>query len=80
MSQFILAYSGPEMMIHHRYASMLVNIFIGMLYGVGLPILFPTVLINLCIMYVIDRILTVYLYKQPPLFDSKINETFLNIV
>ena len=69
VSKFIATYSGPEMLIHHRYATILVNIFICMIFGVGLPILFPIVLFNLCVMYCLDRLLTVYLFKQPPLFD-----------
>ena len=43
------SYSGPEMMIHHRFSTLIVNVFISMFYGVGLPILFPIVLINLSI-------------------------------
>ena len=57
------------MMIPHRYSAMMINIFVSMVYGFGVPILFPIALFNMCIMYVQDRLLTVYFYKQPPLFD-----------
>lgn len=40
----------------------MISVFLGMVYGVGLPIMFPLVLVNLCIQYVVDRLLTVYFY------------------
>ena len=50
------------MLFHYRYAIMMVSIFTTMLFGVGLPILFPIALMNLCLQYVVDRIMTVYVY------------------
>lgn len=51
-----------------------------MLYGVGIPVLFPIVLVNLCIQYIVDRLLTVYVFKQPPLFDHLMTQTTLDIL
>ncbi len=53
--QFINRYSGPEYMVHYRYALLMVIIFTCMMYGIGLPLLFPIATINLCIMYAVDR-------------------------
>lgn len=50
------------MMIHYRYAHMMITVFVPMIFGVGIPILFPIALWNLCVQYVTDRLLTVYLY------------------
>jgi len=62
VQQFVDLYSGPEMLYHYRYAYLMISIFTTMVYGVGMPILFPITLFNLCIQYAVDRILTVYLY------------------
>ncbi|CDW91332.1 UNKNOWN [Stylonychia lemnae] len=79
-SQFIECYSGPEMLIHYRYSGIIVNVFVSMLYGVGVPMIIPVVLMNFIIQYCLDRLLTVYLYKQPPLFDQQLTQTALNIL
>ena len=68
------------MLIHTRYSTLIVNVLISMAFGVGLPLLFPIVFINLCIQYILDRLLTVYLYRQPPMFDAELTETALNII
>mmetsp|Transcript_14121 Transcript_14121/g.10185 ORF Transcript_14121/g.10185 Transcript_14121/m.10185 type:complete len:122 (+) Transcript_14121:2512-2877(+) len=62
IQQFVNAYKGPEMSFHYRYSAMMVVVFFTMLYGVGLPILFPIALLCLVTMYVVDRLLTVYVY------------------
>ncbi len=50
------------MNFHYRYSLTMVVIFVTMLYGVGLPILYPIALACLCLQYTVDRYLTVYLY------------------
>jgi len=47
---------------HFRYSSLMVQIFTSMLFGVGVPILFPIVLLNLIVLYTLDRLLVVYMY------------------
>lgn len=70
VQQFLNTYSGPEMLFHYRYSLFMIQVFTCMLFGVGLPILFPIVLVSLIIQYVVDRLLIVYIYKQPPHFDQ----------
>lgn len=68
------------MLIHTRYSTLIVNVLVSMSFGVGLPLLFPIVLFNLILQYILDRLLTVYLYRQPPMFDVELTETALNIL
>lgn len=49
-------------MLHYRYANMMISIAMPMMYGFGVPVLFPITLVNLCIQFTIDRLLTVYFY------------------
>lgn len=49
VQKLINTYSGPMMLFHYRYAIMMVSIFTTMIFGVGLPILFPIALMNLCL-------------------------------
>ena len=80
VAHFVSSYSRPEMMIDYRYSAIMLNIFIAMMFGAGIPILFPIALFNLCIMYCLDRLMCVHYYSQPPLFGPKITETALNIL
>jgi hypothetical protein len=75
--KLINSYAGPSMLFHYRYAFMMISIFTTMLFGVGIPILFPICLLNLCVQYVVDRIMTVYIYQEPPMFDSELTNTSL---
>ncbi len=80
VQQFINRYSGPEMRFHYRYAFIMVSIFMPMIYGAGLPLLFPITLFNLCVLFTIDRLMTVYVYQKPPAFDAQLTQTCLNIL
>lgn len=51
------------MMIDYRYSTLLLNIFITMIFGTGIPILYPIALFNLSVMYVLDRLMTAYYYS-----------------
>ena len=62
MPQFMAIYSGPEMMMHFRYCNIMVTCFVSMMYGIGVPVLFPVALLNLLMAYTLDRILVVYIY------------------
>ena len=70
VQQFVNIYSGPEMLLHFRYANICVTVFMTMIYGFGIPLLFPIALLNLCVQFTMDRVLTVYIYQKPPLFDA----------
>ncbi len=67
--QYVEAYSGPEYLIHFRYSSILNNVFVTMMYGTALPILYPISLVAFIVLYCTERCLIFYYYKQPPSFD-----------
>lgn len=78
VAQLVSNYSAPEMLIDYRYAAMMLNIFIAMMFGPGIPILIPIALFNLIVMYILDRLMTVYVYSQPPLFGIQITHATLD--
>lgn len=41
MQQYKKIYSGPDMPIHFKYSDFLNITFLAMLYGIGIPIMFP---------------------------------------
>ena len=46
---FVNTYAGPELMLHYRYANLMISIAMPMMYGFGVPVLFPIAFVNLCI-------------------------------
>lgn len=78
--QFISLYGGPDVVIQYRYSSSLVDVWVAFTYGLAIPALFPIVLMSLVNMYVIEKLLFAYFYKQPPLFDNKMNARVIKIM
>jgi hypothetical protein len=68
--QYVEIYSGPEYSIHYRFSSILNTVFVTAMYGTALPILFPIGLMAFVILYVWERVLICYYYKQPPMFSE----------
>jgi len=50
------------------------------MYGMALPILFPIAAFGIFNMYVNERLLLAYYYKQPPVYDDKLHKAALNII
>lgn len=46
MAQYIALYSGNDYVMHFKYSSVLNVVFITMMYGVGMPLLFPLAAFN----------------------------------
>ena len=76
--QYVELYAGPEYFMHFKYSMILNIIFITMMYGVGLPILFPYAVVSLITLYVIEKFMLYYGYRQPPQYDVVLNDSVLN--
>lgn len=50
------------------------------MYGIGLPILFPIAVISFLVLYLVERSMIFYSYRQPPLYDEKLNNNALEIL
>ena len=54
--------------------------FIAMMYGVGIPLLFPVAALNLAMTYVAERITLAYYKKLPPAMDDAMIKNALSII
>ncbi len=52
-------------------------VFVTFMYGVGLPVLFPVALISLLVLYLVEKAMLYYSYRQPPMYDEKLNSAVL---
>jgi len=56
------------------------TVFITMMFGTGLPILFPIAMISLFVIYVVEKGMLYYGYREPPHYDKSLNAAVLNIL
>ena len=78
--QYVNLYGGPTYAIHFKYSSIMVQVFVSFFYGLFLPVLFPICLFGLINMYVTERMCMAYYYKQPPMYDEKLNKRAIGLL
>ena len=66
-------------MIHYRYATILLNIGVAFLYGTAMPYLYVTAVLAFVILYINERLLVCYYYREPPAFDEKMTLMTLDL-
>ena len=54
--------------------------FVCLMFGTALPILYPLALLQYLMLYVTERLLVFYFYRQPPSFDEKLTMSTLEIM
>jgi hypothetical protein len=77
--EYLNIYLGPEFNISARYASILTNIMITLIFSPGMPILNIFLFIFLFITYWVDKCLLLRYYKYPPSIDLYLDKV-INIV
>ena len=80
LQQYIELYSGPVFFIHYKYSSILNIAFVTMMYGMGLPVLFPIAAISMLVLYCMEKMMLHYSYRQPPSYDESLNKNALAIL
>ena len=50
------------------------------MFGMGLPILFPIAFASFLVIYILERFLVAYYYRQPELTDHELSATVLNLL
>jgi hypothetical protein len=59
--------------MHYKYSTMLNTTFVTMMYGGGLPILFPIAACQFFVFYILENYKFYYVYQKPPAYDEKLN-------
>ena len=75
---YIDLYSGPIYFLHYKYSSILNITFIAMMFGAGMPILFPIAFMTLFLFYFSEIYMMFYVYQAPPTFDENLTASVLN--
>lgn len=78
IQQYVNTYCGPLYYMHYKYSAIMNIIFITFMFGPGIPILFPYAAIAIAIRYVLENYMLYYVYKEPPAYDEKLNNSVLS--
>ena len=73
-------YCGPNYIIHFKFSSIINITYITMMYGAGLPILFPIAALSYFVIYCQERYVIAYIYQIPPALDDLLTKNMLKIV
>lgn len=77
---YIDTYAGPEYLIHYRFAAILLQIGVAFCYGCTMPPLYGIASVAFLILYINERLLVCYYYREPPAFDEKMTMLTLDLV
>jgi hypothetical protein len=80
MGKFKAVYAGAHYLIHFKYSDMLNITYITMMYGLGIPLLFPVAALNLALTWVSERITTAYVVRQPPAMGDALSKNAMNMI
>lgn len=73
-------YTGKEWPIHFKYSDALNITFLAMLYGIGMPIMFPMAMIIISNQRLGERVQVAYYMRQPPAMDNALSNSVLSIL
>jgi hypothetical protein len=54
--------------------------FVTMMYGLGMPVLFPVAVVTLFILYCTEKAMVYYSCRLPPMYDEKLNNSVLSLM
>lgn len=80
MQQYISVYTGKEWQIHFKYSDALNITFLAMLYGLGMPIMFPMAMIIISNQRLAERSQVAFNMRQPPAMDDALSKSVLSIL
>jgi hypothetical protein len=80
MAKYKAAYGGEEYLIHFKYSDALNITYITMMYGMGIPLLFPVAFVNLALTLYGERFACAYVVRQPPAMDDTMTKNTLRLL
>ena len=59
---YVNLYSGPQHLMHFKYASVMNTIYTTFMYGFALPVLFPIAALTFINIYIVEKLTVAYWY------------------
>ena len=64
--------------MHYKYSTILTVVYVTMMYGLGMPILFPIACISFVVLYFQEKTMLYYGYRVPPMYDERLSQNVLD--
>ncbi len=77
---FKYLWNEGEYVIHFKYSTIFNSVYVSMMYGIGMPILFPITAFTLFNLWLCERIAIVYYSKLPPSLDDTLTLNALSVL
>jgi hypothetical protein len=74
LQQYIDLYAGDIYYMHYKYSAIMNICFCTLIYGIGMPYLYPTAILALLVLYVSEKLMLYYSYRQPPAYDNRLSD------
>lgn len=71
------ASSRKQYSLDSKYSTLLNSVFVTMMFGPAIPILFPIACIYFCVMYGVEKLMLKEYYDEIPAYDNKLNDQAL---
>ena len=62
IQQYINLHAGPKYYMHYKYSSIMNIVFITMMFGAGMPILFPIAAVSLACFFCLEKFMIYYVF------------------
>lgn len=79
MAMYKAVYTGNEYVIHFKQSGILNIVYMTMMYGVGMPILFPVAAFNFMNQFLCERIIVAYTVPLPPALDDRLSNNMISL-
>lgn len=68
--------------MEYRYSQLLTMVYIALIFGAGMPIVYPIVVLTFIVTYWMDKITVLRVYRKPPRYGkilTKVTREWLNL-
>jgi len=77
IQQYVNLHSGPEYFMHYKYSGLMNVAFLALMFGPGIPELFPIAAASFIVLYCVENYMLYYVYRKPPAYDERLNDSVL---
>jgi len=80
VAQYVAKHAGEPYIVHFKLSMVFNIVFVTMLYGMGIPLLFPIGVFAGFIFWALERYCVAYTYQAPPSLDDRLTKNAVSVL
>lgn len=80
VAQYVALFTGDAYIVHFKFSMVFNVVFVTMLYGLGIPMLFPIAVVALVVFWMLERYCVAYTYQKPPSLDDRLTKNAVSLL